>query len=61
MSSLVKWRTSSLDEVMASLLEEGVVMSPYIVGEELDMFLMSEESSESAHVMIVNMFISSQK
>ena len=61
MSSLVRWRISSLDEVMALLLEEGVVMSPHIVGEELDMFLMSEESSESAPVMVVNMFSSSQK
>ena len=61
MSSLVKWRTSSLDEVMASLLEECVVMSPYVVGEELDMSLMSEELSESAHVTVVNMFSLSQK
>ena len=46
---------------MASLLEEGVVMSPHILGEELDMFLMSEKSSESVHVMILNMFSLSQK
>ena len=61
MSFLVKWRTSSLDEVMASLLGEGVVMSPYVVGKELDMFLISEESSESAHMKVVDMFSSSQK
>lgn len=43
------------------LLEEGVGMSPHVVGKELDMFLMSEELSEPAHVTVMDMFSSSQK